>query len=166
MLKPTLMMGCCPFSLFLLIWCPCQCQLTVFKCHGFRYNYCFIDRVNNVTKTLSLCLYALTSTCYQQFKIFLTVSLLFVICLIYSVSPSSSEPLTCLISPLVRCLMSFCRGPAAPWFSHHRHGPTVKSGGANTHCHHALCRQWQPRPRHLLVQRLPPCQHHQQQWTH
>lgn len=161
-----------------------------FKCDGFRNNSSFIDRVNIVTKnlfgysTVSLPLYTppyIWSTVFPYFSLslycLLHLPLILFLCspmIIISTGSSSSlalhrvwgGPLTLWIWPLLQCLSSVSRGPAAPWFPHHRHGPTVESGGANTHCHHALCRQWQPRPWHLLVQRLPPRQHHQQQWPH
>lgn len=80
------------------------------------------------------------------------------------------SPSSCSTSHLnnlfAMCLTSVSRGPAAPWFPHHRHGSTAEGGGANAHCHHAVCRQWQPRPGHLMVQRLPAGQHHQQQRAH
>lgn len=58
------------------------------------------------------------------------------------------------------------RGPDPPRFPLHRHGPPAEGGGENPYGHHAVCSQWKPRPRDLLVQGLPACGHRQQQWTH
>ncbi len=69
---------------FLFILCPCQYQIcigkAVFKCHVFRNNSSFIDRVIIVTKNtyfatlLSLCRCTLLCTYNQKFYIFLIVS--------------------------------------------------------------------------------------------
>lgn len=65
-----------------------------------------------------------------------------------------------------RVLCVFARGPDSSWIPHHRHGTPAEGGGEDAHGHHAVCRQWQPRPRDSLVQRLPPCGYRKQQRPH
>lgn len=58
------------------------------------------------------------------------------------------------------------RGPDPSRLPHHRHGTPAEGRGANTHRNDAVRGERQPRPRDLLVQRLPPCGHQQQQRPH
>lgn len=58
------------------------------------------------------------------------------------------------------------REPDSTWIPHDWYGPPAEGGWKNPHCHHAVCRQWKPRPRDLLVQRHASCGHRQQQRAH
>lgn len=57
----------------------------------------------------------------------------------------------------------FFREPDPPWLPHHWYGSTTEGGWKDQDRHHAVCRQWKPRPRDLLVQGHASRGHQQQQ---
>lgn len=47
---------------------------------------------------------------------------------------------------LMHASLFVCRGPAAVWVPDYRHGTSAEGGGEGSHCHHAVCSRWEPRP--------------------